>query len=205
MDRRVLIVSEGKHELATDPSESSLAEFVRRLVPDPVTVRAECRDIRQFTRRIHGRGDRYARKFIAILDEAQKLGFNAAVIVVDCDRDRTRIGSATTAQQSDHVGLPRAVAVAIETYDAWFLGDHVALSDVLNATIDMQPLPENLTDPKSQIQKLRDEHVFDGSLSRLYFLLAVCCRIEHVVERCPGGFAVFVQRVREMGQSLAGG
>ncbi len=202
MEQRVLVVGDGKHELGDGSEMASLVILLRRLVGDSIRFRPECRQICSFKRRIHARGDRYARKLIAVLIDAQKAGYAAAFIVIDRDGDRSRTVSATEAQESELATIPRAIAVAVETYDAWFLADHSALCHELQVSIDMSPAPETLKSPKAVIEELCNDHHYVNSTRQLYSRLAERIDFDRLRERCPLGFAVFADRVREAGQRL---
>ena len=152
--RRMWVICEGKHE-----QDGSLETLIRRLRDDAPTWEIECEpwknprgDRRRF--RSTGQGDGVFKKLIASLIDGTERGFDAVICVIDRDRDSARRDSVAKAQASDRCPLPRAFGVAIESYDAWFLADEVALSGVAARSIQRQPDPEATRDPKMVTKEL---------------------------------------------------
>ncbi len=199
MKYSVLVVAEGDHELSGGHPDAALTTFVRRLLGDGVELQATGLRIREFKRHMHpGKGDRLGRKFIFITQFAEREGYDAAIILIDHDGDDTRLKSATFAQEATVTSFPRAVGIAVRTFDAWFLADHAALSTVLGKSIDMQSNPENHSDPKKICEGLNSTANEELRLRDLYSKVATIADLQILRERCPAGFAVFADRVQSL-------
>jgi hypothetical protein len=197
--RSVLIVAEGEHELAGGTADAALPILVKRLLGDGVDLRPTSKRIRELSGYVHpGRGNPLARKFIGIMRLAERQGFDAVVVLIDQDDDVTRHQSAAIAQETQYTLLPRAIGIAVHTFDAWFLSDHKALSDVLCTTIPLQPTPERLTDPKSVCQSLTTVATNDCRLRDLYSMIAAVADLNIMKQKCPKGFGVFAERVANL-------
>ena len=123
---------------------------------------------------------------------------DAVVIVIDQDKDRSRHDSARIAQESTVFDIRRAIGVAVQEYDAWFLADNSALSTVLNMLIHPQPDPERHNAPKQACSDLVEAAAVSISLTELYVRLASKLSVDAVIGRCPRGFEPFSARLREM-------
>lgn len=199
MKRSVLIVAEGEHELAGGAADAALPILVKRLLGDGVDLRPTSKRIRELSGHVHpGRGNPLARKFIGIMRLAERQGFDAVVILVDQDDDPSRHSAASVAQETTFTTLPRAIDIAVRSFDAWFLADHAALSEVLNTAISMQPDPERHEDPKSVCQGLRSSGLHNYALRDMYSLVAAIANLDVIKRRCPKGFEVFANRVNAL-------
>lgn len=202
----VLIVAEGDHELAGGHSDAALTILVRRLIGDGIEFQTTGKPIRELSGHMHpGRGDRLGRKFIGIMRFAEQHGFSAAVILIDHDGDDTRLKSATYAQEAGVTRLPRAVGIAVKSFDAWFLADHAALSKVLSRNVDRQADPEGIRSPKELCQKLNDSSPETRRLRDVYSMVAAVADLQILRDRCPIGFAVFAERVEGLKAGLSSG
>jgi hypothetical protein len=218
---KVLIVAEGKHERS-----GSLETLVRRLMTHEIAVEIDDVDrdltylerLRQLTpgivvefddahrdlpnlARLHRGGFDYFRKALLWVLEAQKRNCDAIILLIDRDRHPARIKGIHEAQErlSPPTILPRALGVAVREFDAWMLADEVALSKVLGRTINCQPSPEGMTDPKSVCEQLRDETPdCEFGLAEMYALVAAKIRLEILEKRCPAGFKPFSERIRAL-------
>jgi len=189
---RALLIGEGKHE------RSALPTIVRR-----VNTRIDDYDFKQIkdVRPIHGTGRGFYKKAVGAIIEADKHGYEAVVIVIDEDNQHNRREQMNLAQQNlSQSALPRACGIAIRTFDAWFLADQVALSEVTGRTVQRQPDPETITDPKRECVQLMRNTDLDG-LSDLYSRLAERMDIEIVCHRCQMGFQPFSRRVERLSDS----
>jgi hypothetical protein len=120
--RTVLIVAEGEHELSGGTADAALPILVRRLLGDGIDLRPTSKRIRELSGHVHaGRGNPLARKFIGIIRFAERQGFDAVVILVDQDDDPSRHNAASVAQETTFTTLPRAIGIAVRSFDAWFL------------------------------------------------------------------------------------
>ena len=197
---KVLIVAEGKHERS-----GSLETLVRRLISRDIEVEIDDvhDDLPKLTR-LHPRDGfnlNYARKALQWVQNAQKRGFDAIVLLVDRDRFPDRIKGIDKAQRtlSPTTMLPRALGVAIWAFDAWMLADENALSESLGRTVQCQPAPETIRDPKSVCESLRDESPnCQLGLAEMYDLVAKNIRLDILEQRCPSGFKPFAERVRSL-------
>jgi hypothetical protein len=195
---RVLVISEGQHELGrgTDYDErSALKTLVVRIASMPFQCHLARISDPAF-RANHGKGDRYFKKAVRCIRVAQERGYDAVAVVIDQDDDRHRHRQFNDAQ--DYVGepLPRALGVAVRTFDAWMLADEQALSKAIGRTIQQQPDPEEIDDPKAHCRQLRTQHGLGAGLTQMYEDIARHALIDVIERRCPKGFAVFAERVR---------
>ena len=195
----ILIVSEGIHELSCENSDGALPILVRRLLGNALTISVQTRQIHELKGHVHpGRGDRLGRKFIGIVRLAEREGFDAVVILIDQDGDSTRFKSATFAQETTVTSFPRAIGIAVKTFDAWFLADHQSLSKVLKTDVDMQPDPESIGNPKAVCQLLNENAVGDLRLRDLYTNVAMIADLQTLRQRCLSGFSVFAARIEAL-------
>lgn len=201
----VLIVAEGEHELAGSHPDAALVTLVRRLLGVDIELQARGKRIRDLKGHLHpGKGDRLGRKFIGIVRRAEREGFGAVVILIDHDGDDSRIKSATLAQEATVTLFPRAIGIAVRTFDAWFLADQSSLSKVLSTNIDRQPDPERIADPKGVCQMLNDRAGGGRRVRDFYSELAAVADLEILRARCPVGFAIFAERVEALRAALSG-
>lgn len=200
MSTRVLVVGEGAHELGDKQTTGALLILINRMLLNAGLTECslESREVRSFKPRVHGKGDGLQMKLIQILLEARKEGYEAVCVLYDCDDDSRRHRSAERAQASDRVTLPRAFGIAVKSFDAWFLADQQALSQVLKTTIHLQPAPEASRDPKSDMQLLMNTHNYRDSQRQFYADIAKVMDLSQVRERCPQGFACFQDRVQAL-------
>ena len=197
---KVLIVAEGKHERS-----GSLESLVRRLTNCEIECGLD--DVHDPTLpRIHGKGGfDYCKRAIQWIVAAQKRGYDAIVLLIDEDKDpkhkhRRRKGIQQAQERVAEIArIPRALGVAVRTFDAWMLADEAALSNVLGRTVQCQPSPEGIHDPKSICEQLRDESPgCELGLAEMYALVAEKTRLEILEQRCPSGFKPFAVRVRAL-------
>jgi hypothetical protein len=86
---RILIVSEGKHELGGGDAPGALTVLVKRLTN--VALNVEVRPMNDPRVRIHrGSGHGFEKRAIAWLRHAEREEFEAVVIVIDEDGDPDR-------------------------------------------------------------------------------------------------------------------
>jgi hypothetical protein len=189
----VLVVSEGKHEQA-----GALENLLRRLGADEATFTHDrvCNDT---IHAVHGKGRGYFKRAVRWLLEAKRRGFDALVLLVDQDGERERSKQISEAQDSEEFSqLPRAMGVAIRTFDAWMLADEMALTDVLRCPVNRQAEPETIRDPKEVCASLRTNGRNQMAQSEMYAKIAQRVDITVLVSRCPSGFRPFAERVRRV-------
>lgn len=205
---RVLIVSEGRseHLSATDtrpPAHDEIAGALRNLVCrlGQRTEDWQIDEDRVASRNVrahHGKGKGYEKRCIRWMLEAQKRGYDVIVLLMDRDRDESRIAEVDAAQASSLASIRRAFGVAVESFDAWMLADQVALSKVFERTVQRQPDPEVMTNPKEAFRLLFQTAQHDGSVSEHYAKICAVADLETLKERCPRGFAPFAERVQTL-------
>jgi hypothetical protein len=192
---KVLIVAEGKHERS-----GSLKTLVRRLLGRGPQLDVD--DIHRRLSPLHGIGGfDYCKRALQWIQEAQKRGYDAIVLLLDEDGYSDRIKGIDQSQVrlSKTTMLPRALGVAVRTFDAWMLADEQALSVVLNRIVPCQRSPEGIRDPKSACQQLRDgSQDCKLGLAEMYALVAEKTRPDILETRCPTGFKPFAERVRAL-------
>jgi hypothetical protein len=195
---KVLIISEGKHELG-----GALETIVRRLtgITSPIDV-IKVSD--PALRVHHAKGPGYFKKAIRCLLYASDHGYDALVLLIDQDDQIDRRRQLSDAQEHLQLStIPRAMGVAVITFDAWMLADERALATVLSHPVQRQPDPERTRDAKGACSALRDEAGSDLSLADLYAALAAVMDLDLLEERCPQGFEPFAHRARRMAGQLA--
>ncbi len=194
---RVLVVAEGAHELGDDNDGlgGALEVMVKRLVN--TTLDVERRSVKDpQVRRLHGKGRRLFKRAIGWVHWARSHGFHALVFLVDEDQDGDRVRQVDDAQNDVRFDLPRAMGVAIVTFDAWMIADHQAAGVVLGEELDMSPEPESIRRPK---QWFVDNWLRPAATSMrqrdVYRQIAERLDLAILKRRCPRGFAPFAERV----------
>ncbi len=191
---RVLLVSEGAHE-----GSGALQHLVRRALPRMTSC--EWRQVKDSRLRVHhGKGTRLLKRAVSWIRQARHEGFDALVLVIDHDGDDQRITDLDGAQEEFRItgGMPRALGVAIRSFDAWMLADEAALSQVLGYPVPRQADPEGIRDPKLSYRQLRDRASIELRQRDLYADIASQVDLQRVAERCPQGFAVFISRLQKL-------
>lgn len=147
---------------------------------------------------VHGKGPGgLFRKTVGWLRAAARDEFDAVVVLIDIDKYPQAAVEMSQAQDSEVFLIRRACGVAIRSFDAWFLADHVALSEVIERTVDTQPLPERNRNPKQDCHQFRNDAGLQ-SLSDFYRNVAERANFDTLRERCPDGFAPFADRVQAL-------
>jgi len=206
---RVLIVAEGVHEIPSSherPSgdaeepQGALGVLVQRLIGEGHTYQYQsiknAKPSRRLRGTVGGRGMTKRAVQWMLIAESQEL--DAIVLLVDEDGQPDRVDQIDKAQESNLTSLPRALGVAIRSFDAWMLADEQALSDVLDQPVQTQPDPESNKRPKDTCQALRDGSPNDPSLRDMYEGVAGTANLGVLRQRCPRGFAPFAERVEAL-------
>lgn len=197
--KRGLLVVEGPHE------EHGAAEvLVRRCMPNGQdyawTIDRWKNASRRHRRFIStGEGDGIFKKIVHIMLSATSSGYDAVIILIDRDQDRRRSKSVADAQQSNHMPIPRAIGLAVESFDVWFLSDEKSLSKVLGVNIQTQTNPEAMGDPKSVMKDLIRQHRVDASQREIYLQIAKIIDLERLSHRCPDGFGPWRKYLEKLG------
>ena len=192
---RILIVSEGVHELGDNSLDGALVMLASRLLDGNVSFerkKVSSSEVRQHTQQ--GKGGRYEKRALGWIRLAEREGYDAIILVIDQDGDEERGQQFERAQDDRRLPLPRALGVAIKTFDAWMLADEQALSAVLGTHIDLSPNPESEDDPKSRCENLRNEARSQLSPRAMYAEIAKRTDMEKLeaavptdLHRLPGG------------------
>jgi len=194
---KVLLVSEGKHERV------SLPILIERIAGTQFQFEhARLADENIPTH--HGKGQGFLKKALRWLLKARDDGHDALILVVDHDGYDNRPNEIAEAQDEiDLCTLPRALGVAIRSFDAWMLADEVALSNVLGCSIARQRDPESISRPKELCVGLlaRSSEILDQST--MYSRSAEILNLGQLAERCPNGFKPFADRVRALKKPTA--
>ncbi len=197
---RVLLVSEGEHERA-----GALESLVTRLAPKIVQCTWDY--VRRSNIHVHhGKGKGYFKKAVSWLLEARKRGFDALVFVIDRDKDRQRVEQIDQAQAENTVtgAFPRALGVAIPTFDAWMLADEQALCAVIGAVVPTQRAPEDNYGAKEACAAIMKANNCQLSQRKFYEEVANAINLQRLEQRCPQGFGKFATRVRALEAAVFG-
>ena len=196
---KILVVSEGSHELGDDHLQGALVVLSSRLLHENATFVREKVSSRRV--RVHiqpGKGGGYEKRALGWIHLAEREGYDALMHVIDQDGQRVRELEFDRAQHNSSLVFPRALGVAIKTFDAWMLADEQALSTVLRTHIATQPAPESEADPKKECEHLRNAADSRLGLTEMYAEIAKVTDVEKLESRCPNGFAPFARRVRSL-------
>lgn len=193
---KVLVVSEGEHEQG-----GALVNLLRKLGGQEAEFVCDC--VRRDDIHTHsGKGTGYTKRALRWLKEARKREMDALVLLVDQDNPEYRRDEQLREAQEyqnpkvSAFTLPRAMGVAIKTFDAWMLADEKALAEVLGCAILKQRDPETIRRPKEVCQKLLDESVNQMAQREMYAEIALRLDLGILSSRCPKGFKPFAERVR---------
>ena len=196
---KILLVSEGPHELGPDHSDGALDRLTRKMLRSDASFTAmKVSDPSVKTHRLRGKGGGTEKRVRMWIRRAQREGFDAIILVIDRDKEPDRIRQMELVQDDENVTFPRALGVAIVRFDAWMLADEQAIGKALGCQIDAQKAPESNRDPKSDLRSLQRQSEFDSGLPQLYALIAQHAKIDQLKHRCPKGFAPFAQRVEAL-------
>ena len=189
---RILIVGEGAHE-----EGGALQAIVERVIGDGHAC--DFRRVAQANLHVHhGKTKGMEKKAIRWMLDARRDGYDGLVFLVDEDGYPTRVAEVERAQADATSDIRRAVGVAVRSFDAWVLADETAIAGALGCTVDRQPDPEGVSDPKGRCADLlRDSPT---AIWPRDFYAAVLQRIDlaKLRERCPVGFAPFERRLSAM-------
>jgi hypothetical protein len=195
---RVLVVSEGEHEQG-----GALENLLRNLGGTEAQFVFDCVQ-RDDIHAHHGKGSGYIKRALRWLKETQRRGMDALILLVDQDRvEYRRSEQVREAQEYCHpqvpaFNLPRAMGVAIKTFDAWMLADEKALAVVLGCPVARQRHPETIGRPKEVCARLLEGGTNRMRQRQMYAEVARRLDINVVAERCPKGFKPFAENVRRM-------
>lgn len=146
----------------------------------------------------HGRGQGYFKRAVRWMLEARRRGHDALVLVIDHDGQPDRVHLFNEAQGDRLCSIPRALGVAVLSFDAWMLADERVLTRVLAMTVDRQGDPEEQRDPKGVCAALLHASACGLDQNVMYADVVASLDLDVLKQRCPRGFAPFAERVRAL-------
>jgi len=143
-----------------------------------------------------GKAANYQHRAVAWIRQAQLDGFDALVLVVDQDNSPDRQEGLDAAHESQLYALPRAIGLAVKTFDAWMLADEQAISKAIQSTVQRQKSPESINDPKQLLHDL----IQGASDIRTVAYLAIAehSSLDTLRERCSTGFEPYHRRLAQL-------
>ncbi len=201
---KILVVSEGKHELNlndNEPTNGPLVRLIHRILKSQgvsSSLDFERRKVGQLRPGMmtHGKAANYQHRAVAWIRQAQLDGFDALVLVVDQDNCPDRKEGLDAAQASQLYPFPRAIGLAVKTFDAWMLADEQAISKAIVSTVQRQRSPESMNDPKQVLHDLM--HGVGDIRTVVYLAIAEHSSLDTLRKRCPEGFEPFHQRLAQL-------
>jgi len=191
---RVLVVAEGKHELS-----GALENFLKRLGGDNAVFESDQVSNKNI-HAVHGKGSGYFKRAFRWLIEAETRGVDALILLIDEDGKAERVKQIQEAQDSSLSQFPRAMGVAIRTFDAWMLADEKALTEALGYNINKQANPETIHNPKQVCEKLLEDSQIQMQQREMYKRVSCKINIDILCDRCQSGFRPFAANVRNVFQ-----
>ena len=205
---KVLIVAEGIHELGDSAAPErgdesnhagALQTLVRRLLPGDIEFikRAfKSRDVQPTAMR--GKGSKLRKRILLWFRYAERHECDAVIILVDEDDDPRRRPEMESARVQLGIRIRRACGLAIREFDAWIIADEGALSAALGSTVDCQPAPERIRNPKRVFEELHEASACKLWPRHVYAAVMEKVNLELLAKRCPRGFAPFAAMVRQL-------
>jgi hypothetical protein len=216
---RVLLVSEGKHELADcpegyvpDEALPPLAILVRRLTGTDGKIRFCCRRGKGI-RNVHrgkmssGWGKKVYSAVWCAQNGMEGETFDAVVVVVDRDGPRNAERLAEMQQGRDLYGdsrFPCALGVAVEAFDAWMIADRAGIEAAGGDGTKAHTNPESVRHPKDQADAIFGTRGGAG-LGPKYTIIADKTDLARLEECCPKGFKPFADEIRQRIGRVIGG
>ena len=167
---KVLVVSEGQHELGRENREDRLGALTT-LVSRTAVKELICTAMRvsdpSFSHS-HGAGGRLFERAYRCMLYAAEHEFDALVFLVDQDDDPSRRQHLDKAQDDVRIAIGRAFGLAVRTFDAWIIADEQALTSVLQRNVQREPNPEDIGNPEETLSPTswRCRHEFIRALRR---------------------------------------
>lgn len=211
---RVLLVSEGRHELG-DCGEGDvpadalppLEILVRRMtgMTDMAgTVRFCCRPGKSI-RNVHrgrmssGWGKKVYSAMWRAANGAEGKTFDAVVVVVDRDGPKNAERLAEMQQGRNAYGdsrFPCALGVAVEAFDAWMIADAHGIVAAGGDATKADAYPETITCPKDVADAIFGTRGGTG-LGPKYAIVAQEADLANLAQLCPQGFKPFADEVQQ--------
>jgi hypothetical protein len=202
---RVLLISEGTHEGSPEESKpKALQAIAERILPEWCSF--QWLSVRELPRGnpLPGKGGGHLKLAFKAMQYGLDHDFDVLILVTDEDGYPERAEQFDEAQQSTRFTIPRALGIPVGSFDAWILADQQALSRVLIANVPTQPTPEEIRDPKTLCRELMKEHGWQGTQAEFYEAVCRALNLDSVAERCPRGFAPFLERLRLLNRECGG-
>lgn len=220
---KVLVVGEGPSDVGSDGGSAdgtssgggAIGVFVQRLIggDEPAEVLGiRWRNLARYSKR--GATGFEAKVAAAMLVSKKRYGCDAVVCVADRDRETERLGAMERGRlrgESSVPGHPTVCGLAVESSEAWALGDPGALAaelGVARADIERRyPKGRSLEElydhsgkeqyrPKRLLgELLEDAGREDGPEFRV--ALAKGANLKTLEQRCPSGFGAFAAEIRQ--------
>jgi hypothetical protein len=218
---KVLFVGEGTHDIGRPdfPAKPRLAAGVvavlaRNICPaiDAESVGVAWREIRIFNPDKKHKG--WAAKVEAAILLARQYRCAGTICVADRDRDDTRLAAMDEWKQSGAKSLAAGhavvCAVAVESIEAWTLGDQEAVAAVLGVKVDtirkryykvsdVEKLHERSGKPglrpKELLRQLAELKHREAD-TQLREEIAACTDVDALQKTCPKGFRPFAERLK---------
>jgi len=218
-DVRVLLVSEGRHELGDCgegyvPAEAlpPLAILVHRMIGRAGTVRFCCRRGKSIRNVHRGRmSSGWGKKVYSAMwrgaNGPEGRTFDAVVVVVDRDGPKNAQRLAQMQQGRDVYGdssIPCALGVAVEAFDAWMIADAHGISAGGGDATKADANVETIRLPKGAADAIFGTHGGTG-LGPKYAIVAQEADIANLEQLCPQGFKPFADEVRQRIRPMVGG
>jgi len=184
----------------------ALPQLIHRLLETNTAVTYTC-SLFKDVKHVHGRGKKFAKKVVAVIRQAARMGHAAAVIVIDRDREADKERIEALREGRDSLNGPGhracAVGVAVETFDAWMIADPAAIQQAGGDSGKSVAQPESLAgkpgskdDPKMVAAEAFGLSKGVG-LADKYAKAAAVADLETLAKKCPKGFRPFAEEVRE--------
>ena len=202
-DRRIVVLSEGPNEIGREREPihaeddlPALPCLVHRLLGAPPHVKYRSDKLREVAHVRH-----LDKKVMAAMEKARVEKADALAVVVDRDgpgrANRRRLSQLQAGRNAlpATLGVPCAVGVAVEAFDAWMIADKEALSAAPG-----DGKPQAHADPESLGPGKAKEHA-QGQLGRArsdkYAAIAAKIDLNLLKRKCPRGFKPFAQEVTD--------
>ena len=208
---KVLIVAEGIHELGDsaapergDESDhaGALQTLVRRLLPGEIEfIKRAFRSREIQLTAMRGMGSKLSKRILLWFRYAERHECDAVIILIDEDDDPRRRPEMESAQDQLGLRIRRACGLAIREFEAWIVADEGAFSTALGTTVDCQPAPERIRDPKRAFKDIHETSACRLWPRDVYAAVMAKVNLELLAKRCPRGFAPFEVRVRALADS----
>jgi hypothetical protein len=122
-----------------------------------------------------------------------------AVVFVDCDDRPSRKDKLVEAISTLKPSVKRIIAVAVQEFEAWLIGDIATVNDVLRLNLDEPPSPEGMN-PR-EAKGLLSDWIAQSERSQedtlvLRVDIAKNCSFEQIASRCAS-FQQFLDELRE--------